>query len=111
MQLGSGINAGKALFAFPVASQFIPSCFYVFGGQDGHLFLRNGDKESPTLFEPNRERGRFDFDSALTHADIERHSGTYSRFSPDILRNNKSSGRIYGTFHTIENTITYGCAP
>ena len=75
------------------------------------MFLRNGDKESPTLFKPNRERGRFDFDSALTHTDIERHSGTYSRFSPDILRNDKSSGRIHGTFHTIENPSFMAGAP
>ena len=68
------------------------------------MLLRNRDKEPSTLFQPDGERGRFNFDSALTNTNIERHSRPYTSFSTYVFRNDKPSGRIHGTFHTMKNT-------
>ena len=92
--------------AFPLSSYFVARSFNHALGEWRDFFIRNGNDKSPAFLQFDFQRGWFYFNPAFAHTHIKRHSGLDTGFATYISWDDKSSGRVDGTFHTIENTMT-----
>ena len=52
-----------------------------------------------------------DLDATLAEPDVEGHAGSETRFAPDVLGDDQSSGWINGSFHGIEITTAEAGQP
>lgn len=69
-------------------------------------------KEFSVALQLHRDRRRRNFQMSSDDPDLQRGAGCQSRGFPEGLRHDNAACRINGSFHGMNNTISYGkCQP
>src|SRR5213083_598149 len=76
------------------------------GPKRAHRCSWHGHQQPPLAFERDRDGLRLDFDDAVAAAHIERDSGFERGLVADLARDDEPPGRIHGSNHGMDHTMT-----